>query len=318
MSVTSVKPFANLDGGVNEEGVQTYTNVYHVWTNDKNDGSDTARGSAAVSAGLPDYNASWAWGNDSNAFALAKSRRARLVETDPGQPYYKKWEVTIGYTTAGQRRDSSGGGGTGTGAQEGVQNPWAEQWQISGSFVQTTEATSRDKDGKLLKNSAEERLITERPSGYDTLIVSGNTQTISLPTRAAATFKVNKNPIWGLQARQVYLAQWNYDILYRGTTGYVGHRLEFWIERAGKFWNFDRIDMGTRELVDNTSNDPSVRYRPIMVRDLPAEVPLDGAGLVLDLILNPNGVTMTDKVIDEYDFLTNLTFLTATLPGPFA
>lgn len=317
MSVSSVKPFANTQGGVDAEGTHTYTNVYHVYTNDKDDGSDTARGSAAVALGLPDYNDSWAWGNDSNAYALAKTRQAELAEVSTSTPYYKKWNVTIGYTTAGQSRDSSGGGGSGSGSQEGVQDPVDEQWKISGSYTQTTESTSINWIGERIQNSAEETIIADRPSGYDTLVLSGNTSTISLPTRSDAVMKCNSTAMWGLLARQVYLSQWTYDILYRGTTAYVAHRLEFWIADSEKLWDFNYMDVGTRELIDATTADHEKRYKQILVNDLPTSLALDLNGRILDMIAFPEGKQLRVRIIDQYDFITNLAFLTDPLPGPF-
>ena len=322
MSVTSVKPFANTQGGVDQEGTQTYTNVYHVYTNDKDDAADTVRDSAAVALGLPDYNDSWAWGNDANPYALAKSRQANLVSSNESTPYYRKWEVTVGYTTAGQLRDSSGGGGSGSGAEEGVQDPVDEQWQISGSYVQTTERTSVDKDGKRMTNSSEEEKHTDRPSGYDTLMMSGNTNTINLAVRSNAVMKCNEAGMWGLAARQVYLNQWVYKIHYRGTTAYVSHQLEWWIARPYDpvtktgLWNFTYVDEGTREKISDDP-DPKLRYKPILVRDMPTTLPLDGLGAILDLAANPEGIRITKKVIYEYDFLTNMTFLPDPIPGPF-
>ena len=325
MSVTAVRAFANTQGGCDAEGTHTYTNVYHVYTNDKDDGSDTARGSAAVSAGLPDYNATWAWGNDSNAYALAKTRQAELAEVSTSTPYYKKWNVTIGYTTAGQSRDSSGGGGSGSGSSEGVQDSVDEQWKISGSYVQTTESTSLDKDGKRIQNTAEQAYPVDVPSGYDSIVTSGNTNTISLLTRSSAVAKCNSTAMWGLAIRQVYLAQWSYDILYRGTTAYVAHRLEWWIAKpydiATKrgLWNFTFNNVGTRFLVDPASTDPDTRYQVVTARDSPiGVVMLDLTGRKLDPVAFPNGINLAKEVIEEYDFIANLTFLTDPLPGPFA
>lgn len=323
MSVTAVRPFANLSGGVNSEGNHEYVNVYHVYTDDIDDAADTARGSSAVSAGLPDYKASWSWGNDSNAFALAQSRMAELVETDEAQPYYKKWRVTINYTTAGDPRDSSGGGGSGSGSREGIQDPTDEQWRISGSYVQTTERTSVDRHGERITNSAEEEVLADVPSGYDTLILSGNTSTIDLVVRAAAIGKCSEKPMWGLEKRQVFLSQWAYEVKYKASTAYVAHRLEWWIappkdpDTEEGLWNFVYLDQGTREKVSDLE-DPKLRYKPILVRDVPASLPLDLNGRILNLDTFPEGKLIAKEVIDEYDFLAKMTFLPNPIPGPFS
>lgn len=308
MTVVAVRPIKNTRGGVDAEGNQTYENVYEVDTDDKNDGSDTARLSpAAFALGLPAYNDEWRWFNDYNPYAICKTREAVLRDENETR---KLWVVTCGYTSKDQKRDSSGGGGTG--------EPVYEPWKISGSYANGTKATNRDKDDKLVTNSADEPKLTEVPHGYDTLILEGNSDVIDLAQRALAQNRCNSTSIWGLPQRSVLLSQWAYDIAYKATTPYVHHRFEFWIKPDGELWNLELADTGTRYIVDAAETDPNTRYKSFTARDekLQEECWLDGAGSPLDMVASPNGFFITRKLIKEFNF-TNITYLPDPLPGPF-
>lgn len=310
MSVTAVHPFQNSDGGVDAEGVRTYTNEYYVYTNDKNDGSVAARGNQAIALGLPAYGDYWVWYNDDDFQAICKTRRATLVDVEKTR---KQWMVTCGFTTKLQRRDPS--------TEQG--DPDAEPWKISGSYAVGTKTVDRDMDGKAITNSAEEPVFTEIPSGYDTIILEGNTSSIDLGVRAAAKLKTNETPMWGLEERQLLLMQWSYNIGYRANTPYVSHRLEFHVaedEFENDKWDFLFIDKGTRTIIDATETDPKLRYKPVSAQDIQllGGVYLDGSGGVYDISAFPLGYPIVKHVIREYDFLTNLPFLQDPLPGPFA
>ena len=314
MTITAVNFWANTQGGVDAEGTHSYTNVYEVLTDDKDDCADTVRGPEAVAMGLPDYNEPWAAGDDSNPHALAKTRHAELRDVSETR---RLWRVTIGYTTKGQTRNPSSGGG-GSGNREGVQDPINEQWKVRGSYASTQKTTSLDEDGARIANSAEEEKLVSIPSGHDTLVISGNTSTIDLLVRAAAVLKCNSTDMWGLAARQVFLAQWAWEILHRGNTEYVAHRLEFWIADPLELWDFEYLDYGTRTIIDASSRDPEFRYKRASAQDMAlGGIHLDGAGGKLDMVANPDGFTITVQVIKAYDFLTNMTFLPDPIPGPF-
>jgi hypothetical protein len=146
--------------------------------------------------------------------------------------------------------------------------------------------------------------------------------------------------MWGLETRRVYLAQWNWNILYRGLTPYISHRLEWWFAKPGApgsspsgvpnvayllnaegRWNTHFLDEGTRKIDDRSisSTDPdSKRYENFDDgSDNPTKKPLDGFGLELDAKVNPFGSYLAYKVIKEYDFLSKITFLENPLTGPF-
>jgi len=300
MSVTSVKPFENTHGGVDAEGVRTYTNVYHVYTDDKDDGSNTAR----FAAGVPAYGDTWIWFNDFDQYAVCKTRTAQLADVEGTR---RKWIVTCGFTTALQRRDPT--------ADQAA--PDAEPWKISGSYNIGTQATSRDREKKAITNSAEEELVAEIPSGFDTLILEGITSTIDLAVRANAMLKCNSTPMWGLGTRRFMMMQWAYDIGYRAVTPYVRHRIE-WHIKYDK-WDLEVIDKGTRTIKDAGATDPELRYQQATAEDLQivGGIYLDGSGKALDIKANPLGFPLRFEVIDEYDFLGNMGFLPNPLPGPF-
>ena len=309
MSVTAVNPYENTEGGVDSEGVRTYSNDYHVYTDDKDDGSVTARMGQAIALGLPAYGDYWTWYNDYDLDAICKTRRATLLDVESTR---KIWMVTCGFTTKLQKRDPANEQG----------DPVNEPWKISGSFANGTRTVDRDKDGKVLTNSAEEPLLEEIPTGHDTLILEGNTATIDLAVRAAAKLKTNSDPMWGLDARQWLLMQWTYEVLYKANTPYIRNRLEFHAandDGDNDKWDLVFVDHGTRTIVDATETDPKLRYKPASAQDIQllGGVYLDGSGGALDLVANPDGHKITKEVIREYNFLANLGFLPNPLPGPF-
>ena len=311
MSVTSVRAFANTHGGVDEEGVRTYTNLYHVYTDDKNDGSVTARMGQAIALGLPAYGDYFVWANDVDVDAICKTRQADLTSVDDDKPYYRKWTVTIGYTTKLQKRDPS---------QEQGQ-PHLEPWKVSGSYAVGTRTVDRDKEGKINKNSVEEPVYDEIPSGNDTLILEGNTQYIDLAARKAAVLHTNSSPLWGLGEREWLLVQWAYDVAYKNLTPYVRHRMEFHAatdDGINKKWDHVYKDFGTRLLVDATQTDINKKYKPVSSRDvqLLGGVYLNGFGQPNNFAAAPKGFQIRDENIPEFDF-ASLGFLPDPLPGPF-
>jgi len=304
MSVTDVRPYANSQGGVDAEGNRTYTNLYDVYTDDKDDGSITAR----FATGIPAHGDRWEWYNDFDDYALCVTRNAELSDIEATR---KKWRVTCTFTTALQKRNPA--------AEQ--QEPTAEPWKISGSYAVGTRVVNRNKDGEVNCNSVQEPVFDEIPSGNDTLILEGNTATIDLAARKAALLHTNKNPLWGLGEREWLLMQWSYDIGYRGPTPYVHNRLEFHAAKddgTNSKWNHVYVDHGTRIIVDFFESDPNLRYKPATARDvqLLGGVYLDGNGSPIDLTANPNGYEWTDENIPEFDFAT-LGFLPDPLPGPF-
>lgn len=301
MSVIDVRPFANSQGGVDAEGNRTYTNLYDVYTDDKNDGSITAR----FAAGIPAHGDRWVWYNDFDDYALCVTRNAELIDVDATR---KKWRVTCTFSTALQKRDPASPQTT----------PENEPWKISGSFAIGTKAVSRDREGKAVTNSAEEEIISEIPDAYDTLILEGNTATIDLAARASVKLKCNKDPMWGLDARHWLLMQWSYDIGYRGPSPYVHNRLE-WHASGPDGWNLVAIDKGTRTIIDVAQTDPKLRYKPASAQDvqLLGGIYLDGSGQPYDIKANPLGFELKFELIDEIDFLAAMPFLPDPLPGPF-
>jgi hypothetical protein len=289
----------STDETIDQDGHQVYTSVYMVVATTATENPITVRNAS----GIPAYGSSYSWGGVTNPDAYLIGARTSRSDTDGT---HLKWLVTVTHSTRATSRNKA----------QGLQtSPLAEEWRISGSFVQTTRVADKDRNGRALQNSADEPKGIEVPDGYDTLRLSGPSAFISLSTRAQAINKVNSETIWGLIARQLYLAQWQYQIMSNGTSQYVHNDLEFWIKYAK--WNDTFLDEGTREYLGASDPDPAKWYRAIPdgIDGAQSVHLLDGAGRLLNRTANPNGIYLENEVLYEYDF-TRLGFPNP-LPGPF-
>ena len=295
---------------VDNNGDDSYTVVYRV-IYDSLVGPDTAR----FASGLPSlwvsaYTGAQAVGGDSNVNAFCKSKEAAYesppTENDEGSLFV--FVVTCTYDTKLDLNSKR----VGTSAD---QDPLAV-WEASLSYRTGTELTNKDKDDNIILNAVEEVKVVQIPSGDDTLVLKGNTATLSLSTRAAAVGKTNSVAMWGFGARELYLNQWQATTPWRGATQYVHHRLEFLIDEDK--WNTQLFEESTKELISAVGVTPKV-FAPILngAKPITQPVPLDNDGKKLDLVANPNGIDPTEKeVIKETDFLS-FGILPTTLPGPF-
>lgn len=309
MSVVSVTTLRST-GGIDDEGHQSYDVVYHVRTNDPEDGPYVAINASGVAR----WGDSYIYGNESNQFAFCRRLTADYVDWPNDRLNY---HVSAYYTTKpfGGYSGSRGGDVSSTSL---FQSPLDEPWKISGSYIRLTRITDRDKDGKAMTTSAHEPKVAEVPDGHDTLRLEGPSATLSLATRAQAMFHVNSATIWGLTARQLLMTKWDYDVRYYGTQSYIHNSMEFEINYAG--WNETYIDAGFREYIGADIVTGKPMYREILASNgVPVTQPvlLGGDGLIISDadIQAGNYYSFTKQVIGEYDF-TALGF-PSVLPGPF-
>lgn len=290
-----------------------YTVTYQVITDSAGDGPAVAQGAT----GIPSRGVAYSFGNESDPFCFAESATAKLVGVEQSR---KQWHVTVTFKhpSLSEQKDESTAGQ--------YQDPVDMGWKISGSFASGEVPAIRDIDGNLIENSAKQLFINPplmTDGRMDTLVLQKNTPNISLSLRAYLRGRVNGGPLWGLDARQVKLVRWDYQILYYGAgIPYVANTWEFLIKsqqdpefemiEAEIGWTDKIIDRGTRFIRDVNADDIRERYQAVMINDHEAEANLDGNGGLLEPDGDPHWLTF--KVEPEVNFGL---YFPDPLPGPF-
>lgn len=286
---------------------RVYTSTYQVITNDLDDGPITV----LSAQGIPTYGTTYTWGNDFDNWAFCDSANASLVREDETR---RVWRVTITHSTMPRVRC----------ADVQRENPLDEPPVLSGSFVQFTKPAEEDKDGKPIVNSVDEPFVpaVEINDSRDSLVIEVNTLSISLPQRAEAKDRVNKDHIWGLEPRTVLLKRWAWQKMTYGVCNeFIRHTYEFEINYDK--WNHKLFNVGYRKKNPEATGEDD-KYLTIMDgRDQPRHqpTPLDLDGNVLDLAAGDDPVYVKDpdgfEIYKEYD-LRSLPGVPNPLPGPFA
>ncbi len=260
-----------------DEGVRSYHRIVEVFSDTR---LETPRAVVLYLLGqFPPYSP---YPGDS----WCRARRPSRVQRREQDKTAMIWRATIEYTNRPLRIDQ----------QNELGNPLDKPIVVSGSFVRAMKAATEDRNEDPILNSAGEPYAPapEIDDSRDSLIVERNTATIDLAYRAALRDKVNSNAQWGLEPRTIKLCQWLYTIeYYAANFYYIANRWEFEIDV--KKWNFRRLDMGRRELIDG-------EFVPIMANDEHIREPvlLDGAGERLVAPADP--VMLESEIYDEAAF----------------
>lgn len=305
---------------VDAELHRTYTSVYEVLTDSVSDGPLTAQ----ACSGIPTIGDSYSWGSETDLWAFADDGDCQLREVDKTR---KLWRITVRHSTRPRYRS------TGSDAVTARGNPLSEPPTIYGSFVTFTRPEDRDKDARAITNSVDELKLIDIDDNRHLIAIEVNTATISLAQWKQYRVSVNSTPIWGLDARQVKLKEWNWRILYYGTTNwYISHHYEFEISEEphpkGKpafpndvtyGWNHHFLDMGFRHknpAWTTTLNPDSYWHTNKDAHDqvIHQELPLDGDGNLATPGASP--VWRVYAVYRELDFRL-LPGIPNPLPGPF-
>lgn len=265
--------------------------------------------------GLPSWGSRFIWGLDVDNWAFVNGSDADPIERIryEGRDCWK-WVVTITWSTEPSNRAPAFRG-----------SPLDEPPVMSGSFIGSTKPVYRDVDDVLIATSSGEPYNPppEINSGIDTFNISFNTPRINLGLRATMIGRVNSDPMWGLNYRQILMNQWRWQLMYYGNIPYIRNDLEFLINQnptpsqsctgleneAG--WYTVLPNQGLAPL--STANNKATRRqkKDDMDQPLTAPVPLKCDGT--------ESTTETWNVFAvelENDFLL-IPGLPATLPGPF-
>lgn len=296
MTVGAGKP-KQITRDLGDDGNVTYVAIYDVLVTDPFESPDAI----STATDIPDYGDSLTWGTFTNPDAICSKKSVAHVDGDASN---LRRTVTCTFTTKTGGRSRS--------SNNVVTNPIDEPWKKGGSFATGTRVTSIDKDGLPITTTGLETKFLEVVDGYDTLHLEGPSQTMSLTQRAQSRVRCNSAEIWGLTARMVLLAQWQWNELFHGDTSYFYHRMEFWIKYEG--WNELWLNQGTQEYV--SGNAVGKRIVPIIATNdtLGKQIKfLDQFGRIIPETGIPGSVvTNTSKIVPEFDF----TVLTASIGMP--
>jgi hypothetical protein len=283
MSVVSVTGIES-ELEVSDDGHRNYTSTYEIITDSKQDSPLIV----IAAAGIPVYQAGYAWGTDSDPEAL----RTRTLSVKPRgvQESRRTWRVTVKHSTKAE------------GCKDADDlDPLSKPLVLSGAFAAFTKAAVDDKVGDALLTSSDEPIIPplEIDDSRDTLSVEFNTLTLDLQVRSSLRDRCNSNTMWGLAARAIKLAKWGWSREFYGQCyPYFKNSLEFAINID--LWNSRVLDQGWREKL-GVGADGKPIYSVITEKDQPVHQPvlLDGAGRKRAAGFAP--VFFTKEIVKEAD-----------------
>lgn len=277
------------DVKLDENGFRDYTIKWLLESNTLADGPFLALNCA----GLPGIGTPWIFGNDNDPFCYCTPQWtvSQAVSNDPS---FALWIVSQPFTNKPLSSNSN----------QQTNNPLAQPAAISGSFVKYTEVATRDKDGKMIRNSAWERFKgpeVEFDRNRPTVHIEQNFASLGLDIFSPMVDQVNDSSLWGAPKRCVKLSNVAWSRQVYGYGYYYTRAYDFDVD----FNTFDRVvaDYGTQRLVlvGGDKNNPK-HFVPITDDTSGQRVtrPLDGNGNVA----TGEPAAITIKKYTEGNFLT--------------
>lgn len=296
MTVTNVR-LMSVEGGIGRGAERTFTTVYQVQTDDKNDGPITARDAA----GVPAWLSTFTYGNDADVGAVLYDKRAKLMNAEES---YKFWDVTCRYGT-GSIAD------TGRESDQFVDNPIDLATRWSGTYIQMQRPYDQDNSDNAIKNSAGDPFVDPPAVGDDSrmgITVLKNFSALNLSLWSTYPDAVNNAVWWGLGVRTIKVQRiaWTEEF-YEGVP-YYPVTFEFHI----KFdtWDFELLNAGYRQKTAGGKAERILDERGLPVSH-PWPLTAGGAALTQAQIDSDSETYETFRVYSELDF--SLLGLPATL-----
>ena len=272
------------------DGHRTYQLTMLVETSDPSDGPAIVMNTP----GLPLPGAPWIYGNDNDpwAFCYPELTVEPVVDKEPN----KYWTTQHTFSTKPIWNCGN----------ESPENPLLEPQKVSGSFVEYTYQTVKDRNGKLIKSSSHE-IITgiEKDDARPTVQIEQNVATLDLGTIAQMVQTVNDAPLWGLPARTIKLSRASWSRQYYGQC-FVYYTRSFEFDIKYDTWDRkDIVDAGFKVYKGTGSrSDPAnfVVHKDENGENTPEKILLDGNG---DPLTDPSNPVFLDPVelYDESNFL---------------
>lgn len=277
-------------GSRDDEGHREYSLTTLVKTTSTSDGPATVMNAF----GLPTPGTPWSFGNDSDwyAFCYPTLKVSPVIQREPNT----YWTVDQKFSTKPWSECR----------EQQIENPLLEQQKVSGSFVEFTYQTVRDRFGKLIKSSSHE-IITgiERDDARPNVTIQQNVASLGLPTIASMAQTVNDRPLWGLPARTIKLSRISWERNFYGTC-YVYYTRTFEFDIKYDTWDRkDIVDAGFKKYKGSGSRNDPANF--VVVKDdndenTPEKILLDGNG---DPLTDPSSPVYIGPVqlYDESNFL---------------
>lgn len=253
-------------------------------------------------SGLATVGSAWAYGNDSDAWALCwPTLSARPVVTrEPG--FWWVVEQTFSTKPLNRCQDNS------------IENPLNEPPKISGSFVKYTKEAHIDRNGNKVRSSSHELFRGESVTWDDnrpTVSISLNSLTLPLSTFAAMIDTVNDATLWGLTSRKIKLSNASWERLLYGTcTYYYTMNYEFDVRDTADGFDRKILDEGTKVLSaggDKTDPTDFEVYKDVNGEN--TRVLLDGNGNAIGAGADPAEV--------DFEYYDESNFLSLGIPSSF-
>ena len=276
---------------------RTYNTTWELKSDDGNDGP----AQVIATVGLPFVGQAYTIGNDvdSDAFCHPFWRAKRKFPRDLSR--WSAWLVEIPFSTKsyGMRQPT-----------EQLGDPLVEAPLIHSRSSKQVKEAMQDKDGALLLNSAHQVIrgaAVEVPDDKGIVCVSQNVPALDLATNDAARNSVNTNPMWGMAARTIRLADFTFEKLFYGS-GLKYFRLHHEFELNSDTWDRKIPDEGTKEF--KGSGDRADPRDFIVVKDANDE----NTSILLDLNGDPWDGTTPASVLDTKNLLSETDFSTLGIP----
>lgn len=181
--------------------------------------------------GLPQWGASWDYGNAVDQWALRTSN-VKVYQFEVEDEKNIIWVVEVIFSTKPLLTVGTNPGET--------TSPLARPDIISGSFVSGTIDAHRDKDGNLIRTTSFEPVQVQFDSNLAEVQIDQNVINLNLPLLTSLMNKVNNNTMWGLTKRKIKLSNVRWERrLYTSNFWYYNRKLHFDIN----FDTFDRSDI---------------------------------------------------------------------------
>lgn len=273
-----------------KDGHRTYSIEWLVRVTDfEDDGPATVLGAS----GLPAVGATWAYGNDSDAWAFCwpTARVRPVLRAEKG----KYWIVEQTFTTKPLNRCQT----------SSIENPLNEPADISGNFVKFVREATRDRNGDLLTSSSHEQYrgaIVERDDNRPGIRASVNLVSLPLATACPLIDTLNDATLWGLPINAIKFSNMPWQRKLYGTcTYYYTVTYEFEVDYNTLFKRYI-MDEGTKVLKPGgDANNPKDFARNKDLLGGHGKILLDGSGEALDDAANP--YIWEKELYDESNFL---------------
>lgn len=291
MAVVSYNEVRQPEGSIDEQGHRTYSRLFHVFSDDPDDGPNT------IATGVPvSIYQQYSYGNDVDVYARCKGQSAKVVtRTENGR---WMWEYTLQYDTKPIAFGNAVSGSmtpSGTPEPPANQAPDARPWVIKGTGVTQTKALVKDRsdDEVAVINSAympfKDGLEVEESTDSFSVTLYKAIGSWSPATAREYRNTVNDSVSLGFSEGKLRCTKYDWQSCYEQGAYYWQLDLEFQVREPD--WDIQVLDAGTHEYDEVDDTYVEIKDKKTG-KAISSPVPLDGDGHVLEDLTDP----LTDLV----------------------